>query len=287
MYYVLFADDTNVFISGNNLRKLINTLHIELDKLYAWLQSNKLTLNLLKTHYMVFHRDKHKNMDGTLCINKVPIQQVDNTTFLGVIIYDNLNWSNHISYINSKIAKGIGIICRARKFFSKSALINLYYAFIFVYLIYCVEVWGNALSTHTQPLIKLQNTIIRIITNCHLLAYSEKLYNETCSLPFVTLVKYRIGLLMFKIVKLTVPISISRLFKLNNSDVHNYNTRQAHHIHSFKGNNELIYRTFKFQSVYVWNSILQNINIHVSFPICKHLLKRFLLNNNTSVRYDK
>ena len=86
--------------------------------------------------------------------------------------------------------------------------------------------------------------------------------------------------------KLTVPISISRLFKLN-SDVYNYNTRQANHIHSFKGNNEFIYRTFKFQSVYIWNIILQNININVYFPTFKHLLKRFLLNNNTSVRYDK
>ena len=105
-------------------------------------------------------------------------------------------------------------------------------------------------------------------------------------LQCVTLVQYRIGLLMFKIAKLIVPISISRLFKLN-SDVHNYNTMQAHHIHSFKGNNEFIYRTFKFQSVYIWNSILQNINIYVSFPTFKHLLKRFLLNNNTSVRYDK
>ena len=81
MYYVLFTDDTNVFISENNLRKLINTLHIELDKLYAWLQSNKLTLNLLKTHYMVFHRAKHKNMDGKTVYNKVPIQQVDNINF--------------------------------------------------------------------------------------------------------------------------------------------------------------------------------------------------------------
>ena len=68
---------------------------------------------------------------------------IDNTEILGVIIDDNLNWS-----------LGNGIICRARKFFSKSALINLYYAFIFPYLIYCVEVWSNALST--QPLIKLQ-----------------------------------------------------------------------------------------------------------------------------------
>ena len=116
-------------------------------------------------------------------------KQVDNTIFLRVIIDDDLNWSNHISYMNSKIAKGIGIICKARKFFSKLVLINPYYAFIFPYLIYCVEVWGNALSTHSQPLIKLQYKIIRIITNSHFLASSEKLYTETSILPFVTLVK--------------------------------------------------------------------------------------------------
>ena len=117
------------------------------------------SLNLLKTHYniMVFHRPKHKNMDVKLCINKVLNQQVDNTTYLGVIIDDYSNWSNHISYNNSKIAKGIGIICRANKFVSKSALVNLYYAFIFPYLIYCVEVWGYALTTHTQPLITFKN----------------------------------------------------------------------------------------------------------------------------------
>ena len=53
------------------------------------------------------------------------------------------------------------------------------------------------MSTHTQPLIKLQNKIIRIITNSHFLASSEKINDETGILPFVTIVKYRIGLLMF------------------------------------------------------------------------------------------
>ena len=62
LYYVLFVDDTKVFISGNNLRNVINTLHIELDKLLC-LYSDKLTLNLLKLPYMVFHRAKHTNMD--------------------------------------------------------------------------------------------------------------------------------------------------------------------------------------------------------------------------------
>ena len=60
----------------------------------------------------------------------------------------------------TKIAKGIGIISRAKKYLYTIALINLYHAFIFPYLIYCVEVWGNALSKHVQPLIKLQNKIL-------------------------------------------------------------------------------------------------------------------------------
>ena len=51
---------------------------------------------------MVFHRAKHKNMDVQLCINNVQIHKGDNTKWLGVIIDDNFNWSNNISYDNSK-----------------------------------------------------------------------------------------------------------------------------------------------------------------------------------------
>ena len=68
---------------------------------------------------MVFHRAKHKTMDNNnkLCINNVPNHQNDNTQFLEVIVDDDLNLSNHISYINSKIEKEISIICGARNFF--------------------------------------------------------------------------------------------------------------------------------------------------------------------------
>ena len=114
-----------------------------------------------------------------------------------------MDWSNHISYINSKIAKGVGIICRAKKYFNTSALINLYNEFVFPYLIYCVEVWGNALSTHIQPLIKLQNKIVRIITSSS--HTTDQLYENTGILQFKILVKHRIGLLMYKISHGNVP----------------------------------------------------------------------------------
>ena len=113
---------------------------------------------------MVFHRAKHKNYEVNIEINEMVIEQVKYIKFLGVIFDDNLDWSNHISYINSKIAKGVGIICRAKKNFTTKALIQLYNAFILPYLIYGVEVWGNVLSIHLKPLLKLQNKILIIIT---------------------------------------------------------------------------------------------------------------------------
>ena len=73
-----------------------------------------------------------------------------------VDIYNNLKWHAHIGYIKNKISKYIGIIYKARKYINKQNLINLYYSFIFPYLIYCNEIWGNACQNYLDPLIKLQ-----------------------------------------------------------------------------------------------------------------------------------
>ena len=55
---------------------------------------------------------------------------------------------DHITYVNNKVAKGIGIVRKARKLLNKKALLNLYHTFIFPYLIYCVEIWRCA-KRHT------------------------------------------------------------------------------------------------------------------------------------------
>ena len=117
LFYVLFADDTNIFLNGKDINKLVEIIQSELFKLCNWLHMNKLTLNLPKTHFMVFHRAKHKLNNISISLNSVPIEQVNHTKFVGVVIDNKLDWSNHISYINAKIAKGVGIICRAKNTF--------------------------------------------------------------------------------------------------------------------------------------------------------------------------
>ena len=57
MFYspILFADDTCVYIEADRESNLIKTLNEELAKLNIWLNANKLTINIAKSHYTVFH----------------------------------------------------------------------------------------------------------------------------------------------------------------------------------------------------------------------------------------
>ena len=57
-----------------------------------WLMANKLTINLGKSHYMIFHRSGLKDCDKKdVIIQDRIIFHVTSTKFLGVIIDDKLN----------------------------------------------------------------------------------------------------------------------------------------------------------------------------------------------------
>ena len=51
----LFADDSNLFYSDKDLQHLEETVNQELDEINTWLCENKLSLNIDKTHFVLFH----------------------------------------------------------------------------------------------------------------------------------------------------------------------------------------------------------------------------------------
>ena len=61
LFTVLFADDTNLFDTTNDLKALIDDVNAELEKVINWLNANKLSLNIDKTHFILF-RNKGKKM---------------------------------------------------------------------------------------------------------------------------------------------------------------------------------------------------------------------------------
>ena len=72
-------------------------------------------------------------------MNDSIINRVNSIKYFGVIIDHKLNWIEHIAYIFLKNAKGVGILFRARHLLCRRNLINLYYSFVYPYLIYCIE----------------------------------------------------------------------------------------------------------------------------------------------------
>jgi hypothetical protein len=70
-----------------------------------------LSLNLKKTHYMLFHfRQKKLSMSLDLKIDNNPIERVSSTKFLGVVLNENLSWNSHILVLVNKLNKNIGIL---------------------------------------------------------------------------------------------------------------------------------------------------------------------------------
>ena len=99
----MYADDTTLYcnISQNISEEVIN---VELLKLWDWLGANKLSLNIAKTKYMVFHTSKRNMIYPNLKINNNTIETVTEFNFLGVILHSHMTWNKHINHISMKIA---------------------------------------------------------------------------------------------------------------------------------------------------------------------------------------
>ena len=60
LFNILYADDTSILLSGSDLQKLVREMNTELELISEWLKASKLTLNIDKTYFMVFHRGRRK-----------------------------------------------------------------------------------------------------------------------------------------------------------------------------------------------------------------------------------
>ena len=81
-------------MSGKNLPSMAIALNEQLTAIYEWLCCNKLSLNVLKTHYMIFTQRNKKVNDISLYINNVSKERVYVTKLLGVQIDSQFNWKN-------------------------------------------------------------------------------------------------------------------------------------------------------------------------------------------------
>ena len=77
----------------------------ELYKINEWLEINKLSLNVTKSKFMVFHMPKKIFKTPVPKINNIIITKVDDLNFLGLTLDTQLNWKKHSENISNKCSR--------------------------------------------------------------------------------------------------------------------------------------------------------------------------------------
>ena len=124
------ADDTTLYCNINQdiYEEVINS---ELLKLWEWLGANKLSLNIAKTKYMVFHTSKRNVIYPNLKVNNSNIERVTQFNFLGVILHSHMTWNKYINHISMKIVRSrLSASCIASEMFTQNLTSILLYTIL-------------------------------------------------------------------------------------------------------------------------------------------------------------
>ena len=123
----LFADDTCLILQHKNLADLNVKINTEIKAIENYMNANKLTLNIPKSNVIVINSNsKNNNLTSDLIASKLSL--VQNARYLGVLFDDCLSFKNHITLLEKKLSRAVGILTKIKPFLNTKALLSLYYA---------------------------------------------------------------------------------------------------------------------------------------------------------------
>ena len=144
----MYADDTSLCHQSHDLTQLNEAINSDLKKLETWLNGNKLSLNVAKTHSMLISTKqkgsslRSRNEALELKIRENELEVVQKTKYLGVQIDCNLDWKEQIKAVSTKVSRAIGFLRHAKSFLPVASLKTLYTGIVEPHFRYCCSVWG-------------------------------------------------------------------------------------------------------------------------------------------------
>ncbi len=258
----MYADDTAISYSSDKSEELDLVINEELSYIERWLQGNKLSLNVVKTQAMIIGSKpkikKLKNNLSTLPSFKVggeEINLVNETKYLGVMIDNCLTWESHISAVQKKISRAIGLLKYAKNFVQTDTLINLYRSITEPHFSYCCSVWGSCGASKLDVLQKLQNKAARIVTNSPFDASAAPLLQRLGWPSVQKLINKETGSMVYKSLNSLAPQYLSDLF-VRLSEVHPRELRNSKTNLAIPmlrtGNGQ---KSFAYRGASLWNSL--------------------------------
>jgi hypothetical protein len=224
---IMFADDTNLFLTNKDIKQLYTDMNTELTKVNIWFRANKLSLNVEKTNYTLFHKKTQElNIPlklPELFLNDKRIKKQVSIKFLGILVDENLSWLPQINYIQSKITKTIGVMYRVRPYVNMLSLKFIYFGLIHCFINYANISWASTQPTKLQKIYRLQKHACRIIYSKHKQEHAKPLMKDMKMMDIFEINIYQHLIFMYRYYNNLLPENFNNKFKKNLNE--NYNLR--------------------------------------------------------------
>ncbi len=113
--FIIYANDTTlsttleIVLKNNPNLNIDTTLNNELEQISDWLKVNKLSLNIAKCKYMIFHMPQKKVKPLQLLVENTIVEKAEEFYFLGLTLNEHMNLKSYINNLSNKISRNIGI----------------------------------------------------------------------------------------------------------------------------------------------------------------------------------
>ena len=127
-----FADDTNLLLVDNSLKKINKHINHDLKHFNTWLRANRISLNTSKTKVLLFRPKSKRNItkDLNFRISDQYILRTTQVKYLGLTVNEHLDWDLCFSQLKRKLNCSIGLLAKIRHFTPKHLLKTLYFHYL-------------------------------------------------------------------------------------------------------------------------------------------------------------
>ena len=177
---------------------------------------------------------------------------------VGILIDEKLTFKSHITHLESKLSRSVGIIVRLRHYLPISFLLTIYYALIQSQLLYGLPIWASTYQTYLTKLRKLQNKAVKILAKAH--PRESPWYHKLNILKLDNLYQSEIAKSMYQYIHNKLPHCFCNYFA-NLSDSHHHTIRNSstHNLQLPRFSTFKTQKSSKFVGAKIWNNIPDDI----------------------------
>ena len=281
----LFADDTNIFIEHTDINSLMGNAKEIIEYLNLWFKTNKLTLNINKTNFIIFTTQKKReqiDIPNTLQIENVVINRISHTKYLGLIIDEQLSWKEHILQLRNKLKGLFPIFYDIRNFINLKDAQIIYYAMVLSRINYGLIIYGSADNKLMLPLQTLQNKLVKVLLNRNYRDPTDEIHDQMEILKVSDNYKLEVLTFVHRFFNNKLPSVFNDYFK-KLSDCHDINTRNSKYILKDPMYTSKIGRnSVKQKGIQFWNGTANNLKEISNFKSFKNSLKDTIMPYNNT-----